>query len=181
MKSTIEEIRKLIAENEIEDAVDKLETLNVSVSDVRNEIVSISAKQNNLSDLRRNNLLNANEIAIQQNQLNMQILDLLNIIERKSSTPTVAVNPTTTINQASSNSGSNTLSTIIKALLALLLILALVILTKQFLLPGQTTDPPPPMEDTSSTTPIETPSPNNNSNTNRITCRFCTDSVGSNQ
>jgi len=45
MKSKIEEIRNLIAENEIEKAVEKLKNLNISVSDIRNEIVSISAKR----------------------------------------------------------------------------------------------------------------------------------------
>jgi len=167
MKSTIEEIRNLIAENEIEEAVDKLQSLNVSVSDVRNEIVSISAKQNNLSDLRRNNLLNANEIALQQNQLNLQILDLLSIIERNPKDSTSTSTTTSTPTTQSNNNGktNNTLSTILKALLALLLILALVILTKEFLLPKDATVVPPPIEEL----PIPEASPTTPSNNNTST------------
>jgi len=137
MNSKIQLIRTSISNNQIDDAIREMKQLNLKNSKLRDEVLTISAKRSELNNLKRNNLLNANDISQEQNKLNLQILTLLNIIEEGGSMPDpVSVRGNITPKKHDKN---ESLTLVIKALLSVLLIAAIFLIFKNLVFQDSST------------------------------------------
>jgi len=108
LKRQIENIRNLTAEGKIEDAVNALRNLSITIKDsaTKDEIISISAKFKRLERSIRDQMVSVSDINLKQNQLTGQVLSLLSSLEK--GYQTVATQTSVDSARPSSNQDPNT-------------------------------------------------------------------------